>query len=102
MRFRFFHKRRASPGASGRAQLLKQVLRIQLLKKVTVERRLAFLVGPLLAGAIVVELQPVAARVVEVYSRTRRGLVGIGESVAVVEYALDCLGQLPPIGVEDG
>jgi hypothetical protein len=56
----------------------------------------------LLAGAIVVELQRVAVRVVEVYSLARRGLVGKGEGVAVIERALSCLGQLPPIGVEDG
>jgi hypothetical protein len=56
----------------------------------------------LLAGKIIVELQPVAVRVVEIHSLARRGLLGKGEVVAVVEHALYGLGQLPPIGVEDG
>jgi hypothetical protein len=56
----------------------------------------------LLAGTIVVELQPVAVRGLKVYSLACRGVLAPGEGVvAVVEHALECHGQLPPIGVED-
>jgi hypothetical protein len=66
------------------------------------KERLAPLVGAPLPGAIDVQLESVAVRVVQEHRHARTVVLGVAQHVPMIQHALNGLGQREPSGVEAG